>query len=156
LAVPVPVPELIRPCKIIDFGFAEYLPLQFAAVFPRILDHETYQDQNDNEVELELAYDSKSSLVWRSKNTETKRRDRRVFLDTVESLCETHGETCRTFHRILASKDEIRRYWWFTAISNQKLHQAMVKVNWLLHEAELADGDLSSEWELFRSANPGH
>jgi hypothetical protein len=56
---------------------------------------------------------------------------------------------------VLASKNEIKRYWWFTAISNQKLHQAMVKVNWLLHEAELADEDLENEWELFQLANPG-
>jgi hypothetical protein len=152
----VPIFELTRHCRIIDFGFAEYLPLQFAAVYPRILDHETYQNQSDVEVEPEQAHDSRSSLVWRSKNTETKRRDRKVFLDTVRSLCDTHRETCRVFHRVLASKDEIRRYWWFTAISNQKLHQAMVKVNWLLHEAELAGEDLSNERELFRSANPGH
>jgi hypothetical protein len=129
--------------------------LQFAAVFPRILDHETYQDQDDVEVEPELAHDSGSSLVWRSKNTETKRRDRQLFLDTVKSLCDTHGETCHSFYRVLASKNEIKRYWWFTAISNQKLHQAMVKVNWLLHEAELADEDLENEWELFQLANPG-
>jgi hypothetical protein len=152
----VPIFKLTRPCRIIDFGFAEYLPLQFAAVFPRILDHGTYQDQNDIEVETELANDSKSSLVWRSKNTEINRRDRNVFLDTVRSLCDTHGETCRVFHRILSTKDEIRRYWWFTAISNQKLHQAMFKVDWLLHEAELADEDLSNEWSLFQSTNPGY
>ena len=82
----------------------------------------------------------------RSKNTETKRRDHQLFLDTVKSLCDTHGETCRSFYRVLASKNEIIRYWWFTAISNQKLHQAMVKVDWLLHEAESADEDLENEW----------
>jgi hypothetical protein len=32
----------------------------------------------------------------------------------------------------------------------------MVKVNWLLHEAELADLDLEKEWALFRQANPGY
>ncbi|KEQ73206.1 hypothetical protein M436DRAFT_30462, partial [Aureobasidium namibiae CBS 147.97] len=115
---------------IIDFGFSEYLPLQFAAVFPRILDHETYQDQDDIEVESEVAHDPESSLVWRSKNTETNRRDRQLFLDTVKNLCDVDGETCRSLYRVLSSKHEIRRYWWFTAISNQKLHQAMVRVKW--------------------------
>jgi hypothetical protein len=148
--------RLIRPSRIIDFGLTEYLPLQFAAVFPRILDHETYQNPDDVEVELELAADLESSLVWRSKNTETKRRDREQFLDIVKSLCDTHGDICSSFHRVLASRDEIRRYWWFTAISNQKLHQAMVEVNWLLQEAELADLDLEKEWALFRLTNPGY
>ncbi|KAI4853212.1 hypothetical protein E4T44_00983 [Aureobasidium sp. EXF-8845] len=147
---------LIRPPRIIDFGLAEYLPLQFAAVFPRILDHETYQNSDDVEIEPELAVDLESSLVWRSKNTETKRRDREQFLDSVKRLCDTHGEICSSFHRVLASSDEIRRYWWFTAISNQKLHQAMVKVNWLLPAAELADLNMKREWALFRLTNPGY
>jgi hypothetical protein len=69
-------------------------------------------------------------------------------------MCDTHGEICRSFYRILDSKDEIRRYWWFMAISNQKLHQVMVKVNWLLHDAEWMDENLSEEWRLFQLANP--
>lgn len=95
-----------------------------------------------------------SSLVWRSKNTETKRRDRQLFLETIKNLCHTHGEICESFYRVLSSKDEIRRYWWFTAVSNQKLHQVMVKVNWLLRDEEWADEDLASEWELFQRENP--
>lgn len=140
--------------RIIDFGFAEYLPLQFAAVFPRILDHESYQDQHDIDVVLELSDDPESSLVWQSKNTETKRRDRQLFLETVESLCDSHGEICQSLYHVLNSKEEIRRYWWFQAISNQKLHQVMVKVNWLLHDSEWADENLRNEWEQFQLANP--
>ncbi|KAF1958355.1 hypothetical protein CC80DRAFT_490952 [Byssothecium circinans] len=138
---------------IIDFGFAEYVPLQFAAVFPRILDHESYQDQDDIDIAPELSDDPESSLVWRSKNSETKRRDRQIFLETVKGLCDTHGEICRSFYRVLNSKEEIRRYWRFVAISNQKLHQVMVKVNWLLHDAEWVDENLSNEWKLFQLAN---
>lgn len=147
--------QLTESHRIIDFGFAEYLPLQFAAVFPLILCHETYQDQNDIDVALELPHDPQSSLVWRSKNTETKRRDRQLFLDQIKRLCKAHGEICESFYRVLIDKQEIRRYWWFTAISNQKLHQVMVKVNWLLPEEELADEDLSNEWKMFREKNPG-
>jgi hypothetical protein len=143
---------LIRRPTIIDFGFAEYLPLQFAAVFPKILDHGTYQNPDDVEIRPELATDLESSLVWRSKNTDTKRRDREQFLETVKSLCDTHGEICASFHRV----DEIRRYWWFTAIGNQKLHQAMVKVNWSLQEAELAVLDLDKGWTLFRLTKSGY
>lgn len=140
--------------RIIDYGFAEYLPLQFAAVFPRFLDHESYHDQDDIDVEPEYSDDAASSLVWRSKNSEAKRRDRRVFLDTVKSLCDTHGHIYHSFYRILSAKEEIRRYWWFMAISNQKVHQVMVKVKWLLQDSEWSDEDLSKEWELFRCANP--
>jgi hypothetical protein len=32
----------------------------------------------------------------------------------------------------------------------------MVKVNWLLHEAELADPDVEEEWAQFRLTNPGY
>jgi hypothetical protein len=62
----------MRPSKIIDFGLAEYVPLQFAAVFPRILDHETDQYPDDVKIEPELAADLGSSLVRWSKHTETK------------------------------------------------------------------------------------
>lgn len=31
----------------------------------------------------------------------------------------------------------------------------MVKVNWLLREAELADLDLEEKWARFRLTNPG-
>ncbi|KAF2467741.1 uncharacterized protein BDR25DRAFT_291722 [Lindgomyces ingoldianus] len=58
---------------IIDLGFAEYVPLQFAAFFPRILDHQSYQDQDDIDIAPELSDDPESSLVWRSKNSETPR-----------------------------------------------------------------------------------
>jgi hypothetical protein len=78
--------------------------------FPRILDHETYQDPDDVEIEPEATADLKSSLVWLSKDSETKRRDRQLFLDTVKSLCGTHGETCSSFYRVLASRDGIRRH----------------------------------------------
>lgn len=148
--------KLIAIYRIIDYGLAEYLPLQFEAVFPKILDHETWQDQDDIDIAPELPDESQSLLVWRSKNTETKRRNRQLFLDEIKRLCNTYGETCESFHHILSAKDEIRRYWWFTAISNQKLHQVMVKVNWLLPEEELVDEDLSSEWRMFRAANPGY
>jgi hypothetical protein len=59
-------------------------------------------------------------------------------------------------YAILVSKDEIRRYWWFQAMNNQKLHQAMVKVNWFLDDPEdaFSQNDLVREWESFRSANP--
>jgi hypothetical protein len=40
------------------------------------------------------------------------------------------------------------------AISNQKLHQVMVKVNWLLHDVEWLDVDLSNEWKWFQLVNP--
>lgn len=147
---------LTKISRIIDLGFAEYLPLQFAAVFPIILDHESCQDQHDIDVAPELVQNPESSLVWRSKNTETKRRDRQLFVDTVKNLCNTYGDICETFYRVLTSKDEIRRYWWFLAVSNQKLHQAMVKVKWLVHGAEFANENLSNEWQLFQMVNPGH
>jgi hypothetical protein len=69
-------------------------------------------------------------------------------------MSDTHGEICQSFYRVLNSNEEIRRYWWFLAISNQKLHQVMVKVNWLLPDAEWTDENLSNEWKLFQSANP--
>jgi hypothetical protein len=77
-----------------------------------------------------------------------------MYLEAVKSLCDTHGEICQSLYSILSSKDEIRRYWWFMAISNQKLHQVMVKVNWLLHDVEWLDVDLSNEWKWFQLANP--
>jgi hypothetical protein len=40
--------------------------------------------------------------------------------------------------------------------SATRSYQAMVKVNWLLHKAEVADEDLSKEWSLFQSTNPGY
>jgi hypothetical protein len=60
-------------------------------------------------------------------------------------MCDTHGEICQAFYRVLSSKEEIRRYWWFQAISNQKLHQVMVKVGWLLRDAEWGDEDVLKE-----------
>ena len=113
----------------------------------------TYQDHDDVDVAPEICDDAESSIVWKSQNSETKRHDRQIFLETVKSLCNTHGEVCQSFYNILKSKDETRRYWWFMAISNQKLHQLMVKVNWLLHDAEWTDNILSEEWRRFQLAN---
>ncbi|KAM5446987.1 hypothetical protein MaudCBS49596_006167 [Microsporum audouinii] len=112
---------------IIDLGFAEMIPLQFAACFPNFLTHD-FQSLHD-QVEVEHG-NTHGPLVWRPKNTPMMRRDRAFYLQCVKELSEG-DPMLEEYYRLLADKDEIRRYWWLMAATKLKVHRAMTACNWL-------------------------
>ncbi|EEQ31393.1 conserved hypothetical protein [Microsporum canis CBS 113480] len=113
--------------RIIDLGFAEMIPLQFAACFPNFLTHDFQSLHDQAEVEHGNTH---GPLVWRPKNTPMMRRDRAFYLQCVKELSEG-DPMLEEYYRLLADKDEIRRYWWLMAATKLKVHRAMAACNWL-------------------------
>lgn len=118
---------LFTPYRIIDLGFAEMIPLQFAACFPNFLTHDFQSLHDKVEVEHGNTY---GPLVWRPKNTPMMRRDRAFYLQCIKELSKG-DPMLEEYYRLLADKDEIRRYWWLMAATKLKVHRAMAACNWL-------------------------
>ncbi|OBT74311.1 hypothetical protein VF21_06877 [Pseudogymnoascus sp. 05NY08] len=113
---------------IIDLGFAEIIPLQFSACFPNFLTHD-FESEHEP-VEVEYGSSTDGPLVWRSRNTEIMRRDRAFYLECVEGF--SRGDPMLgKYYELLATEDEIRRYWWIVAATKLKVHRAMAACNWL-------------------------
>ncbi|KAF3479708.1 uncharacterized protein GIQ15_06684 [Arthroderma uncinatum] len=113
---------------IINLGFAEKIPFQLSACFPNFLTHD-FQTPHD-QVEVEYGNNTDGHLVCKPKNTPTMRRDRVFYLQCVKELSEG-DPMLEEYYQLLASKDEIRRYWWLMAATKLKVHQAMAVCNWL-------------------------
>lgn len=103
--------------SIIDLGWAEFVPLQFAAVYPRFLTHEPVKGEG---------YD------WTARNTEQMEQDRAFYLECVKERAfgEEGNSMLMNYYRVLAREDEIARYWWLTAASRIDIHRAMAECDW--------------------------
>ena len=101
--------------SIIDFGWAELLPLQFAAVFPRFLTHEPSINQG---------------YEWKRRRTKQMEQDRKFYLEVIRARAIRNGGIFRDYYRVLSRHDEPTRYWWFTAASRIDIHRAMASCDW--------------------------
>jgi len=101
--------------SILDLGWAEMVPLQFAATYPRFLTHEPQ---------------SHGTFDWVTTNTDCMQKDRLVFRECVRERAIHEGGFCQVYHDILCRDDEVKRYWWFIAISEADKHMAMESCDW--------------------------
>jgi hypothetical protein len=100
--------------SIIDLGWAELLPLQFAAVYPRFLTYEP----------------NEGVLGFASRDTKQMREDRTYYLKCIHGRATREGGIALDYYRVLSREDEPSRYWWFTAASRIDIHKAMVSCGW--------------------------
>ncbi|KID97317.1 Protein kinase-like domain protein, partial [Metarhizium majus ARSEF 297] len=104
---------------IIDLGWAELVPLQFAAVYPRFLTHEPLEGQENG---------------WTGRDSEQMELDRAFYLECIqERAIQAQGEGLNMlmdYYRVLSREDEIERYFWLTAASRIDIHRAMAKCDW--------------------------
>ncbi|KAI1419465.1 hypothetical protein F5Y12DRAFT_247103 [Xylaria sp. FL1777] len=100
--------------SIIDLGWAEMLPLQFAAVYPRFLTHEPGVDGQG----------------FTRRNTKQMKQDRDFYLECVKARAIQDGGIVMDYYRVLSREDEPSRHWWFTAASRIDIHKAMASCNW--------------------------
>ncbi|KAK4189872.1 hypothetical protein QBC35DRAFT_379302 [Podospora australis] len=98
----------------IDSGWAEFVPLQFAAVYPRFLTHEPRE----------------GAQGFSARNTQQMKQDRAFYLECVEIRARREGGFELDYHRTLSRNDEPSRYWWFTAASRIDIHRAMALCSW--------------------------
>ncbi|KAB5558337.1 hypothetical protein GE09DRAFT_1237695 [Coniochaeta sp. 2T2.1] len=101
--------------SIIDLGWAELVPFQFAAVYPRFLTHEP---------------DGGGALGFASRDTKQMREDRTFYLKCILARATREGGIALDYYRVLGREDEPSRYWWFTAASQIGIHKAMVSCGW--------------------------
>lgn len=102
---------------IIDLGWAEMLPLQFAAEYPRFLTYEPVEEHS-------------GVFDWTQRDTVQMKRDRAFYLECVRIRAETEGGIARDYSGVLARTDEVKRYWWYTAASRVDVHRAMAACSW--------------------------
>jgi hypothetical protein len=107
---------------VIDLGWADMVPLQFAAAYPRFLTHEP--------VQICSGSFRKTVFDWQKKNTNMMKRDRQFYLDCVRERACSEGGIAHDYFQLLARSDECRRYWWFKAISEVDIHEAMCTCDW--------------------------
>lgn len=112
--------------SIIDLGWAEMLPLQFAAAYPRFLTHEPIERQPEQE--------SSHNFDWLYRGPAAMGRDRKFYLDCLEQLAHDSGGVTEQYYDILRRPDEIDRYWWIKSVFETNVHQAMVACGWTPHE----------------------
>jgi hypothetical protein len=98
------------------------VPLQFAAEYPRFLTHEPEQIYLDSH--------TRTVFEWRKKNTGMMRRDREFYLNCVKERAASEGGIVDDYYRLLARSDECNRYWWFKAISQADIYEAMCACDW--------------------------
>ncbi|KAI5256820.1 hypothetical protein E4T42_01392 [Aureobasidium subglaciale] len=110
----------IQGRSVIDLGWAEMVPLQFAAAYPRFLTHEPRPS----------THSSSASFDYATTNTATMQQDRLVFRECVQARALSEGGIYQTYYDLLSRKDEVNRYWWFKAISEADKHKAMKSCNW--------------------------
>ncbi|OBT67922.1 hypothetical protein VE03_02584 [Pseudogymnoascus sp. 23342-1-I1] len=108
--------------KIIDLGWSDMVPLQFAAVYPRFL---TYQP---SQVCLEKG--DVVSFDWSVKYTSIMMRDRAFYLNCIKRRAYSEGGIALDFYKALDRPGESRRYWWFRAVHQLDAHKAMVACDW--------------------------
>jgi hypothetical protein len=108
--------------SIIDLGCAEFRPFQFAAEYPRFLVHEP--SKNDDGSFTWARHDSKVVDI------EVMRADRAFYLSCVEARARGEGGIVADYYTALARKDEISRFWWWTAVDRFDVHKAMAACGW--------------------------
>ena len=101
--------------SILDSGWAEMVPLQFAATYPRFLTHEPLQH---------------GSFDWTATDTNRMQKDRLVSRECIRDRAVHEGGVCQVYYDILCREDEINCHWWFVAISEADKHMAMVSCDW--------------------------
>ncbi|KAK4038465.1 hypothetical protein C8A01DRAFT_17461 [Parachaetomium inaequale] len=100
--------------SIIDLGWAEMVPLQFAAVYPRFLTHEP----------------GEGAQGFSARNTRQMKQDRAFYLESVRARARREGGIELDYYRALSRDDEPSRYWWLTAASRIDIHRAMALCSW--------------------------
>ncbi|KAI5206093.1 hypothetical protein E4T39_02771 [Aureobasidium subglaciale] len=106
---------LVNANSVIDLGWVEMIPFQYAAAYPRFLTHEPRPS----------THDSGASFDFATTNTDTMQQDRLVFRECVRARALSEGGIYQTYYDLLGRKDEVNRYWWFKAISEADKHKAM-------------------------------
>ena len=101
--------------SILDLGWAEMVPLQFAATYPRFLTHEPRQH---------------GSFDWVATNTDRMQKDRLAFRECIRDRAVREGGVCQDYYDILSGEDGVNLYWWFIAISEADKHMAMESCGW--------------------------
>ncbi|KAK4150671.1 hypothetical protein C8A00DRAFT_36730 [Chaetomidium leptoderma] len=81
--------------SIIDLGWAEMVPLQFAAVYPRFLTHEP----------------GERAQGVSARNSPQMNQDRAFYLECVKTRAQREGGIELDYYRVLSRGDEPRRYW---------------------------------------------
>ncbi|KAL9024041.1 MAG: hypothetical protein Q9196_006805 [Gyalolechia fulgens] len=104
---------------VIDLGWADFVPLQFAAVYPRFLTHEPSWNGR--------------MVKWPKESSPMMRRDREFYLQCVHQRAVAEGGMVEDYYRVLSREDEIQRYWWIAAASQIDIHIAMASCNWAPH-----------------------
>ncbi|KAK4132535.1 hypothetical protein BT67DRAFT_443733 [Trichocladium antarcticum] len=100
--------------SIIDLGWAEMVPLQFAAVYPRFLTHEPREGAQGFSV----------------LNSRQMKKDRAFYLECVKTRATQEGGIELDYYRALSRDDEPSRYWWLTAASRIDIHIVMALCSW--------------------------
>ncbi|KAF6811184.1 hypothetical protein CSOJ01_05863 [Colletotrichum sojae] len=100
---------------IIDLGWAELVPLQFAAVYPRFLTHEPSESDG---------------LDWTARDTKQMEQDRAFYLECIRTRANQEGGILLDYLRVISRQDEVSRYWWLTAASRIDIHRAMASCEW--------------------------
>jgi aminoglycoside phosphotransferase (APT) family kinase protein len=99
--------------SMIDLGIAEFRPLQFAAEYPWFPTHEPRENKD-------------GSFTWAYHDSEIMQEDRAFYWSCIEARAKNEGGIVADYHAVLARKDEIARFWWFTAAWRRDVHKAMV------------------------------
>ncbi|KAF6839195.1 hypothetical protein CPLU01_01933 [Colletotrichum plurivorum] len=105
----------VAECHIIDLGWAELVPLQFAAVFPRFLTHEPAQNHG---------------IDWTARDTKQMEQDRAFYLECIRTKTTREGGIFLDYLRVISRQNEASRYWWFTAASRIDIHRAVASCGW--------------------------
>jgi len=113
---------LLTAYSVLDLGWADMVPLQFAAEYPRFLTHEPFQ--------IHSGPHPRTVFDWQKRNTHMMRRDRQFYLDCVRDKACSVGGIAQDYYQLLARPDECSRYWWFKAINQVDVHVAMCACNW--------------------------
>ncbi|KAI9861204.1 MAG: hypothetical protein M1813_005377 [Trichoglossum hirsutum] len=120
---------------IIDWGFATFLPLQFAVYFPRILAIEASQmdaPQPPDVAAFSLTFLQPSAVL---------EADRRYYTSYLSSR---KSSLSRSISSVLSTPDVDWRHLVFEAASSKGLHKWMAQRDWLLHGSRNGLQDLSS------------
>lgn len=86
------------------------IPLQFAAVYPRFLTNEPQMTNGE--------------YYWPN-SSQMMDRDRRFYLQCIGNIALARGGTAKTYYEVLQREDEVRRYWWFSAVSRLDIMRAV-------------------------------
>ncbi|ATY58608.1 kinase-like domain [Cordyceps militaris] len=98
--------------NVIDLGFAQLVPLQFATFYPAFLTNEPRRTGD--------------TFDWSSCSySERQMEDRKFFLQCIKDLAPIKGREADVYFEILARDDQETRHWWLSAVSRLDMMVAL-------------------------------